>query len=354
VAAEASQPQQQPESYPPVMHRVRALGVLTPQEIERRLEALGYRGQPDARRAASVIAFRHVRRLQRLHVDGVREELLPPRDNLLLVGPTGCGKTHLVELLFREVLQVPTVIVDITTFSETGYAGHDTATILSRLVDAAEGDAAWAACGVACIDEIDKLAGGGPLSRFGGSGGYKDVSGLGVQRSLLALLSAESAIYEDPRTFGGKKLLHEMSLAGLTFIGCGAFSGLGEAGQQHRVVGFGGSQSEQPQDAHGCLQDTATFERYGILPELMGRFSRVAAVEPLGRAELRSIADKLVTLYTVDMQRDGLQLLVSRLQMENLVERALRRGTGARGLRAEFHREVVEAQYARLDAGQAR
>jgi ATP-dependent Clp protease ATP-binding subunit ClpX len=339
---------------PTVAERVAELAAFTPVEIDRRLQALGFRGQAEARRAACVIAYRHVRRLQRLHVEGVRASSLPPRDNLLLVGPTGCGKTHLVELLFREILKVPTVIVDITTFSETGYVGNDASTILSRLVETADGDKAWAACGVACIDEFDKLASSVSSTRFAGAGTTKDVSGFGVQRSLLALFSAETATYAAPEASRGSEPDRVMSLAGLTFIGCGAFSGLGESNRQRRVVGFGSSQAERRLDDGNCFQDTAAFERYGILPELLGRFTRVAAVEQLDREELRAIADKLVTLYTADMQRDGLQLLVSHLQLENLIERALRRGTGARGLRAEFHREVVEAQYARMDARQAR
>lgn len=336
---------------PSVRDRVSRLVLLTPREIDKRLEALGYRGQEEARRATSVLAFRHLRRLQRLHVEGVPAETLPPRDNLLLVGPTGCGKTLLVEQLFREVLEVPTVIVDITGFSETGYVGSDVATILTRLVAAAGGDPAWAACGVACLGEFDKLASSASSARFAGAGTTKDVSGFGVQRSLLSLLSGARAAYPAVAEPGAEPN-RLMDLAGLIFIACGAFSGLSPSGGRAGIAGFSGA-PPAPRDLD-VSADTSAFERYGIIPELMGRFSRVVPFEPLGRADLRSIADGLVATYAADMASDGLTLLVGRTQLENLVERALRRGTGARGLRAEFHREIVEAQYARLEAAQVR
>ena len=164
------------------------LPVLSPREIYRRLEELGYRGQNEARRAVSLMAYRHVRRIKRIYVDGVKREHLLPKSNTLLIGPTGCGKTFLVELLFQQILHLPTVIIDITTYSETGYVGQDPSTILTRLLHAADDNPLLAAIGIVCLDEFDKIASGQNNAVFAGAGTTKDVTGLGVQRELLKML----------------------------------------------------------------------------------------------------------------------------------------------------------------------
>ena len=149
------------ERGPSLEERLGALPGLTPKQVDERLLTLGYRGQRHARRAASVLAYRHIRRLHRLNVEKVSPADLPPRDNYLFIGPTGSGKTFLVELLFRDLLKVPTVIVDITQYSETGYIGEDVNMILSRLFEAAGQDVGWAACGhpaLATCTEADGTA----------------------------------------------------------------------------------------------------------------------------------------------------------------------------------------------------
>ncbi len=208
-----------------VRERVAALEELSPREIDTRLSELGYRGQQEARRAASVLAYRHVRRLRRIHLEGIAPEP-GTRENCLFLGPTGSGKTFLVELLFREILGVPTLIVDATQFSETGYVGDDVTTMLSRLYEAAGGDVAWAGCGAICMDEFDKLATSRSDARFAGQQTTKDVSGFGVQRGLLNLLSAPRADFPPDFGFTSRTPPMPMELSALTFIACGAFSGL--------------------------------------------------------------------------------------------------------------------------------
>ena len=209
-----------------------ALEVLPPREIDARLTDMGYRGQEEARRAAAVLAYRHVRRVRRLYLEGLAPEG-HSRENCLFLGPTGSGKTFLVELLFREILSVPTVMADATQFSETGYVGDDVNTVLSRLFEAAEGDVAWASCGVICMDEFDKLATNRSDSRFAGQQTTKDVSGFGVQRSLL------HAAVRLPHGLPPGLRLHQPHPAavhghgGLTFIACGAFSGLKGTAERH-------------------------------------------------------------------------------------------------------------------------
>lgn len=323
--------------------RVARLRIRPPRELDEHLEAAGYRGQLATRRAVCVLAYRHMRRLQRLHLEGASPEELPRRDAYLLLGPTGCGKTHLIELLFREILEVPTVTVDITQFSETGYVGHDVSTILTRLVDAAGGDPDWAGCGVVCIDEIDKIAGGSTSARFAGQGTTKDVSGWGVQRSLLALLDAPRAEYQPDHGFSGHTEPKTLALSGVTFIACGAFSGLRRDSMQTRPLGFGGAQPS----TEAAVQEIepADLERYGFMPELLGRFSRLLELTPLGRSELHAILDDLIGRYRDELKDEGLSFGLEERVANAVVDAALRRGLGARGLRSEVTRMVEELLY---------
>jgi ATP-dependent Clp protease ATP-binding subunit ClpX len=344
-----------------VSELVAAIPLLSPRDCDERLQKLGYRGQPHARRAASVLAYRHVRRLRRVHLEGVLQENLGPRENYLFVGPTGCGKTFLVELLFNEILNVPTVTVDITQYSETGYVGDDVNMILSRLFETAEQSLEWAACGVVCIDEFDKLASSRSSARFAGEGTTKDVSGYGVQRGLLALLSGREASF--PADFGYAHMSPKlaMPLANLSFIACGAFSGLKTTadllGATERI-GFGREASPLAPEAiavqldDSILEQTAAFARYGFLPELIGRFSRVVAFAPLDGATLRAILDDCVLDdYRREFADEGLELAIEEPVLEHVVAGAIKRELGARGLRAAMAPYLEEAAYTHFGNG---
>lgn len=330
-----------------VRERVAGIRLLSPREMDARLEALGYRGQAEARRAACVMAYRHVRRLQRLHLDRLPRGELPDRDHFLFIGPTGCGKTHLVELVFREILRVPTAIVDITQFSETGYVGNDVSTILTRLVGAAGGDEAWAACGVVCIDEIDKIAGGTSSMRFAGQETTKDVSGFGVQRSLLGLLSGEYGEYPPDYGYSGRCPPKLMPLWGVTFVACGAFSGLREQ-VRDRPLGFCDQGASPRSDT---ALEPAVLERYGFMPELVGRFSRIVELAPLAAPELRRILDGLVRRHIRELRAEGLDLALDDQELTGIAERAARAGVGARGLRGEVTRRVEAIVYENAGGG---
>jgi len=174
---------------PAFVNKIRDLPLLSPKKIYALLEYHGYRGQKVARKALSLMAYRHIKRLKKLYIDKKSPEKVTPKFNYLFIGPTGCGKTYIVELLFGKILKIPNVIIDITTYSETGYIGEDVSTILTRLVKAAGDDVRWASCGIVCIDEFDKLATSRSSARFSGEGTTKDVSGLGVQRECDTRLS---------------------------------------------------------------------------------------------------------------------------------------------------------------------
>jgi ATP-dependent Clp protease ATP-binding subunit ClpX len=337
-----------------VRERVAALEELSPRDIDARLGELGYRGQEEARRAAAVLAYRHLRRLRRLHLEGLAPEP-GARENCLFLGPTGCGKTFLVELLFREILGVPTVLVDATQFSETGYVGDDVSSILSRLYEAADGDVGWAACGAICMDEFDKLATSRSDSRFAGQQTTKDVSGFGVQRSLLNLLSAPRADFPPDFGFTSRTPPLSMELSALTFIACGAFSGLKRSAQelvQRERLGFG--REVQRRDASAIaekveeeeLEQTTAFARYGFLPELIGRFTRIVSFSPLDTATLGTILeDSVLRSYEREFAHEGLRLVVEPQVRQWVVARALKRETGARGLRAALVPHLERAAY---------
>ena len=173
---------------------LRDLPVPTPAAMFKALQEQGYRGQDDARRALCLMAYRHLRRIKRIYLDGVDRAELPRKSNYLLVGPTGAGKTFLVETLFGKLLKLPTALVDITTYSETGYVGQDPSTILTRLLHAAEENPMLASIGIVCLDEFDKIASGQNNAIFAGAGTTKDVTGMGVQRELLKMLEASEVV----------------------------------------------------------------------------------------------------------------------------------------------------------------
>ena len=201
---------------------VRELPVPSPKAIFARLEELGYRGQSEARRAVSLLAYRHVRRIKRVYLDGVKREHLLPKTNVLLAGPTGCGKTYLIELLFQQILRLPTVIIDITTYSETGYVGQDPSTILTRLLHAADDNPLLASVGIVCLDEFDKIASGQNNAVFAGAGTTKDVTWMGVQRELLKMLESSEVLVplEITHSTYGDHLV--MSTADISFLAAGA------------------------------------------------------------------------------------------------------------------------------------
>jgi len=344
-----------PEERRRVTERLERLEDPSPREIEQALLARGYRGQDYARRAGSVLAYRHLQRLRREFLDNLPAEELSLRENYLFVGATGSGKTFLVELLFRDILGVPTIVADVTRFSETGYIGDDVLMLLSELYEAAGQDRGWASCGVICLDEFDKLAASRSAARFAGEGTTKDVSGFGVQRGLLNLLSGSSSPF--PTDFGYSALGQRLTLPlrNLMFIACGAFSGLKEASDLasgSRAIGFHSTATPEAKDAlvarigSELLENTRAFAHYGILPELLGRFSRLVPFQPLGPEVLRTILeDTVLSAYRREFASEGVDLEIDSDVIGHVTEAAMRRETGARGLRASLVPHLEEAAF---------
>jgi ATP-dependent Clp protease ATP-binding subunit ClpX len=333
---------------------VRTVPVLLPREIESHVVSCGYVGQGQAVRAIALAAYRHVARLRRIYLQAARREDLPPKPTLLFVGPTGCGKTCLVEILFRDILHLPTVVVDMTGFSETGYVGQDANSILTRLLYAADMSLPFAAIGVVCLDEFDKLASGQNNGVFAGAGTTKDVSGLGVQRELLEMLESIEMPVPLEYTHSDYAPKALLSTADVAFVACGAFSGLKgtierSAGEH---IGFGRPPLSGRQDkiavsySEDDVELARNFVSYGFLPELIARFKRIVPFRALGREELAAILrQRLLGQYVNEFRLEGKQLVVSEEVLSLIVEESLRKETGARALESGLIRHVEEAAF---------
>jgi ATP-dependent Clp protease ATP-binding subunit ClpX len=270
---------------------------------------------------------------------------LPPKHNLLLLGPTGCGKTFLVELLFQHVFELPTVVIDITGYTESGYIGDSVNTIITRLINAADDNPALASIGVVCLDEFDKLASSSSNARFAGQGTTKDVSGYGVQRELLAMIEGTEVLA--PMDYGFSELGERLGLStrDVPFIACGAFSGMDEL-LRSSPGGIGFGKSHHVDDEQLTVQEAAAFQKFGFLPELIGRFSRIVPFPALPAETLVKIMrENTLPQFTNEFAGEGLKLTVTDEAIDHVVEGCLRRGTGARGLNAELLVAVERAAF---------
>ena len=327
---------------PSFIRKIRDLPYISPRKIYEFLETYGYRGQSPARKSVSLMAYRHIKRLKKIYIDKKEREKVSPKFNYLFIGPTGCGKTYIVELLFGKILKIPNIIIDITTFSETGYIGEDVSTVLTRLINSADGDPHWASCGIVCIDEFDKLATSRSNARFSGEGTTKDVSGLGVQRELLKLLEASEVVV--PLDYGysayGQKVT--MSTGDISFLACGAFSGFKELTFfKDDTSRMGLRKAPKPNFKEKIavmyeeteIENVEIFQSYGFLPELLARFTRIIPFVPLDKKVLKRILeDSVIHKFKEEFSDEGFELIISDEVIDYIVEKSIKRQTGARGL----------------------
>ncbi|MEN3045960.1 MAG: AAA family ATPase [Candidatus Hydrothermales bacterium] len=322
---------------------VRDLPLYSPGELFELLEKEGYRGQKEARKMVCVAIYRHLRRIKMIYEDKIAPELLPEKVNYIFMGPTGCGKTYIVELLFGKILKIPYVIIDITKYSETGYVGENVINIPYKLIEAARGNKYLAQIGAVIIDEFDKIAGSTSNLRFAGAGTQKDVSGYGVQRELLKLLEHKIFEYGEDHNVEGKINTRE-----ILFIAIGAFTGF-KREIERESIGFLREIEENEEliayKLRGEEEDLTNFLKYGFLPELIARFQRIIPFEALDKETLKDILDLKLEKLKNEFKLEGFDVVITEKAKDLIVQKALKRGTGARGIESELLKELEKVAF---------